>query len=196
MIFEETELKGAYLIKPEKHLDERGFFTRTFCKKEFEQHGLNSQVAQCNTSYNKVKGTFRGMHYQAAPHAENKMVSCGRGAIWDVIVDLRTDSPSYRKWIGVELSEENRTILYVPEGFDSNVLVEHAFNTYNISFGIGLGEMNGKAFRIGHLGALTDVMVLSGVATIEMAMKDLNYPIELGSGVAAAQEYFRNSASS
>ena len=129
MIFEETELKGAYLIKPEKHLDERGFFTRTFCKKEFEQHGLNSQVAQCNTSYNKVKGTFRGMHYQAAPHAENKMVSCGRGAIWDVIVDLRTDSPSYRKWIGVELSEENRTILYVPEGFAHGFLTLHDHTT-------------------------------------------------------------------
>lgn len=95
-----------------------------------------------------------------------------------------------------ELYSDTVSAIYVPEGFDSNALVEHAFSTYNISFGIGLGEMNGKAFRIGHLGALTDVMVLSGIATIEMAMKDLDYPIELGSGVAAAQEYLRKTANS
>ncbi len=90
-----------------------------------------------------------------------------------------------------DLYSDTVSAIYVPEGFDSNLLTEHAFDNYNISFGIGLGEMNGKAFRIGHLGALTDVMVLSGIATIEMAMKDLNYPIELGSGVAAAQDYLR-----
>ncbi len=93
-----------------------------------------------------------------------------------------------------ELYSDTVSAIYVPDGFDSNQLTEHAFNAYGVSFGIGLGEMNGKAFRIGHLGSLTDVMVLSGLATIEMAMADLNYPIQLGSGVAAAQEYFRKTA--
>jgi alanine-glyoxylate transaminase/serine-glyoxylate transaminase/serine-pyruvate transaminase len=94
-----------------------------------------------------------------------------------------------------DLYSDTVSAIYVPEGFDSNALTDHAFNAYGVSFGIGLGEMNGKAFRIGHLGNLTDVMVLSGLATVEMAMADLNYPIKLGSGVAAAQEYFRNSRS-
>lgn len=93
-----------------------------------------------------------------------------------------------------ELTSDTVSAIYVPEGFDSNALTEHAFNTYGVSFGIGLGQMNTKAFRIGHLGSLTDVMVLSGLATIEMAMADLNYPIELGSGVRAAQEYYRKTA--
>ncbi|WP_432698077.1 L-aspartate--glyoxylate aminotransferase BhcA [Marinobacterium sp. YM272] len=93
-----------------------------------------------------------------------------------------------------ELYSDTVSAIYVPEGFDSNELTEHAFNAYGVSFGIGLGEMNGRAFRIGHLGSLTDVMVLSGLATIEMAMADLNYPIELGSGVRAAQEYYRATA--
>lgn len=93
-----------------------------------------------------------------------------------------------------ELYSDTVSAIYVPDGFDSNRLTEHAFNTYGVSFGIGLGEMNGRAFRIGHLGSLTDVMVLSGLATIEMAMADLDYPIQLGSGVAAAQDYFRKTA--
>jgi alanine-glyoxylate transaminase/serine-glyoxylate transaminase/serine-pyruvate transaminase len=100
--------------------------------------------------------------------------------------DLCANSP--------DLYSDTVSAIYVPEGFDSNKLTDHAFNAYGVSFGIGLGEMNGRAFRIGHLGSLTDVMVLSGIATIEMAMADLNYPITLGSGVAAAQEYFRNTA--
>ena len=92
-----------------------------------------------------------------------------------------------------DLYSDSVSAIYVPEGFDGNALAQHAFDAYSVSFGIGLGQLDGKAFRIGHLGSLTDVMVLSGLATIEMAMKDLDYPIELGSGVAAAQEYFRNS---
>lgn len=94
-----------------------------------------------------------------------------------------------------ELYSDTVSAIYVPDGFDSNVLTDHAFNSYDVSFGVGLGEMNGRAFRIGHLGSLTDVMVLSGLATIEMAMADLNYPIRLGSGVSAAQEYYRSSRS-
>jgi alanine-glyoxylate transaminase/serine-glyoxylate transaminase/serine-pyruvate transaminase len=92
-----------------------------------------------------------------------------------------------------DLYSDTVSAIYVPDGFDSNALTDHAFNAYGVSFGIGLGQMNGKAFRIGHLGSLTDVMVLSGLATIEMAMADLDYPIRLGSGVTAAQEYFRAS---
>jgi alanine-glyoxylate transaminase/serine-glyoxylate transaminase/serine-pyruvate transaminase len=95
-----------------------------------------------------------------------------------------------------KLYSDTVSAIYVPEGFDSNQLTDHAFSQYGVSFGIGLGEMNTKAFRIGHLGSLTEVMVLSGLATIEMAMADLNYPIELGTGVAAAQEYYRNSINS
>jgi alanine-glyoxylate transaminase/serine-glyoxylate transaminase/serine-pyruvate transaminase len=94
-----------------------------------------------------------------------------------------------------ELYSDTVSAIYVPEGFNSDALTEHAYNAYGVSFGVGLGEMAGKAFRIGHLGSLTDVMALSGIATIEMAMKDLNYPIKLGQGVAAAQEYYRNTAS-
>ena len=92
-----------------------------------------------------------------------------------------------------DLYSDTVSAVYVPSGFDSNALTDQAFNSYGVSFGVGLGEMNGKAFRIGHLGSLTDVMVLSGLATLEMAMADLDYPIELGSGVAAAQQYFRKS---
>ena len=93
-----------------------------------------------------------------------------------------------------ELASDTVSAVYVPEGFDSNALTDHAYHAYKVSFGVGLGELNGKAFRIGHLGSLTDVMVLSGLATIEMAMADLNYPIKLGSGVAAAQDYYRHSS--
>ena len=97
--------------------------------------------------------------------------------------------------VSPDLYSDTVSAIYVPEGFDSDALTNHAFEKYHVSFGIGLGEMAGKAFRIGHLGSMTDVMALSGIAAIEMAMKDLDYPIELGSGVAAAQEYYRSSTS-
>ncbi|MBP1735805.1 MAG: dTDP-4-dehydrorhamnose 3,5-epimerase, partial [Deltaproteobacteria bacterium] len=103
--------------------DERGFFARSFCAKEFKEHGLNQNIAQCNISYNGKKGTLRGMHYQAAPHEEAKLVRCTMGAIYDVIIDLRPDSSTFKKWIGVELTKENRRMLYVPEGF------AHGFQT-------------------------------------------------------------------
>ncbi len=123
MIFKETKLKGAYIIEIEPLEDERGFFARTFCQKEFEEHGLSSHVAQCNVSYNKRKGTLRGMHYQASPYEEAKLVSCIRGAIYDVILDLRPRSGTYKQWISAELSAENRRMLYIPEGF------AHGFQT-------------------------------------------------------------------
>ncbi|HMQ29542.1 MAG TPA: dTDP-4-dehydrorhamnose 3,5-epimerase [Chloroflexaceae bacterium] len=123
MIFTETELKGAYIVDIERREDDRGFFARTWCQQEFEAHGLVARIVQANTSYNKRKGTLRGMHYQNAPFAETKLVRAVRGAIYDVIVDLRPDSPTYRRWIGVELTADNRRALFVPEGF------AHGFQT-------------------------------------------------------------------
>lgn len=117
MKFTETKLKGAFIIAPDLIQDERGFFARTFCRREFEEHGLNPDLVQCNISFNKQKGTLRGMHYQAAPHAEAKLVRCTAGAIYDVIVDLRRDSPTFRQWLAEELTAENHQSLYVPEGF-------------------------------------------------------------------------------
>ncbi len=123
MNLSETKLKGAYIIEIEPVMDERGFFARSFCANEFEKHGLNPRFVQCNVSYNKKKGTLRGMHYQAAPHEEVKMVSCTRGAIYDVIIDLQPNSPTYCQWFAVELTADNYKMLYVPEGF------AHGFQT-------------------------------------------------------------------
>jgi dTDP-4-dehydrorhamnose 3,5-epimerase len=117
MIFHETVLEGAFVIEPERREDERGFFARIWCRKEFEEHGLTPQLVQCSISYNKMKGTLRGMHYQAAPFEEEKIVRCTQGAIYDVIIDLRQESKTYAQYIGVTLSPENRIMLYVPKGF-------------------------------------------------------------------------------
>jgi dTDP-4-dehydrorhamnose 3,5-epimerase len=117
MIFTETALKGAYIIDLEPIEDDRGFFARTFCRKEFEDQGLIFEASQCNVAYNHRKGTLRGMHYQGAPHQEIKIIRCFRGAIYDVIVDLRSDSATFMKWIGVELSAKNRRMLYAPRDF-------------------------------------------------------------------------------
>ncbi|MBS7566803.1 dTDP-4-dehydrorhamnose 3,5-epimerase [Mucilaginibacter sp. Bleaf8] len=117
MIFTETKLKGAFIIDVNRIEDERGFFGRSYCQKEFEAHGLNSNLVQTNVSYNKIKGTLRGMHMQREPFAETKLVRCTTGAIFDVIVDLRPDSETYKEWIGVELNAESYRMLYVPEGF-------------------------------------------------------------------------------
>jgi len=117
MRFTETPLKGAWTIDLEPRGDERGFFARAFCQNEFDAHGLKRDLAQANLSYNPKRATLRGMHYQIPPHAEVKIVRCTRGAIYDVIIDLRADSATRFQWFGVELSADNRTALYVPEGF-------------------------------------------------------------------------------
>ena len=116
MKFVETELKGAFVIEPDRLEDERGFFARTFCTDEFAARGLQRRFVQCSVSFNVLRGTLRGMHYQAAPHEEAKLVRCTRGAIYDAIVDLRRVSPTFRRWVGVDLSADNRRALYVPEG--------------------------------------------------------------------------------
>lgn len=117
MKFIETKLKDAFIIDLDVRSDDRGGFARTFCAKEFEEHGLKPTVAQCNMSFNYKAGTLRGMHYQVAPACETKLVRCTKGAIYDVIIDMRPDSPTYMQHIGVELTEENRRALYVPEMF-------------------------------------------------------------------------------
>jgi dTDP-4-dehydrorhamnose 3,5-epimerase len=117
MVFTPTRLPGAYRIDITRHTDERGFFARGWCQQEFEDLGLVSRIVQVNISHNVKQGTLRGLHYQAAPFEETKLVRCTRGAIWDVMVDLRPASPTYRQWLGLELTAENRTMLYVPEGF-------------------------------------------------------------------------------
>jgi dTDP-4-dehydrorhamnose 3,5-epimerase len=117
MKFVETKLKGAFIITPDLIEDKRGFFARTFCRQEFGEHSLNPDLVQCNISFNETKGTLRGMHYQAAPHEEVKLIRCTSGAICDVIVDLRLDSPTFKGWFAAELSKANHQMLYVPEGF-------------------------------------------------------------------------------
>jgi dTDP-4-dehydrorhamnose 3,5-epimerase len=117
MIFSETILKGAYLIQPQKLEDERGFFARVWCRKEFEAQVLSTALVQCNVSFNALKGTLRGMHFQVSPHEEAKLVRCTMGAIYDVIIDLRKHSPTYLLHFGEVLSAENRNMLYIPEGF-------------------------------------------------------------------------------
>ena len=116
MIFLPTSLQGAFIIDIERREDDRGFFARTWCRREFEEMGLSAELSQCNTSYNRRRGTLRGMHWQSAPNAEAKLIRCTRGAIWDVIVDLRPDSPTYLDHVGVDLTADSRRALYVPEG--------------------------------------------------------------------------------
>lgn len=116
MILTPTEIAGVYMVELEPHPDERGFFARTWCRREFERHGLDARLAQCNISYNQRRATLRGMHYQALPHPESKLIRCTQGAIYDVALDLRPEQSSYRKWIGIELSAQNRRALYVPAG--------------------------------------------------------------------------------
>ena len=123
MTFRELEIAGAYLLEPERHEDARGFFARTFCQREFEERGLESAVVQCNVSFNHRRGTVRGMHYQASPAQEVKLVRCTQGAIWDVILDLRPDSADFKRHVAVELSAESRASLYIPAG------VAHGFQT-------------------------------------------------------------------
>lgn len=172
MRFVPTPLRGAYLIEPEPIPDERGFFARTWCRNEFANLGLNPNLVQCNISYNKARGTLRGMHYQKAPHQEAKLVRCTQGGIYDAIVDLREDSETYTQWFGAELTAENRNALYVPEGCahgfitlrdDTEVLYQMA-EFFHAECAAG-ARWNDPAFGIQWPGA---VMVISE--------RDRNYP--------------------
>jgi len=116
MIFHQTDLKGVMEVRLDPRTDERGFFARSWCQDEFKAHGLDSALVQCNVSFNKRKGTLRGMHYQIAPFEESKLVRCTSGAIYDVVLDLRRQSPTFKSWIAITLTAQNRNAVYVPEG--------------------------------------------------------------------------------
>jgi len=123
MLFSELKLAGAFAIEPSRIEDLRGFFACTWSRREFQERGVDANLVECNISFNRRKGTLRGLHYQAAPHAQAKLVRCTMGAIFDVIVDLRRDSPTFRQWASVQLTADNRALLFIPEGF------AHGFQT-------------------------------------------------------------------
>ncbi len=155
MIFKETKLKGAFVIEMEKLQDERGFFGRSWCKEEFEANGLNANIVQVNTSLSYKKGTLRGLHYQKNPYEETKLIRCTKGAIFDVIIDLRPNSPTFKNWFGIELNESNHKMLYVPEKFaqgfitleDNSEITYFATQFYESGYDCGL-RYNDPQFNI------------------------------------------------
>ena len=172
MIFTETALKGAYIIDIEKREDIRGFFARTFCAQEFVAHGLEITNAQCSIAFNHKKGTIRGMHYQIAPATEAKLVRCTQGAIYDAIVDMRPDSPTYLSYIGVELTADNHRALYVPE------MCAHGYQTLTDGAEV-IYQMN-KFYTPGYeRGLHYDDPILAiqwPLPVSEIAEKDLKWP--------------------
>jgi dTDP-4-dehydrorhamnose 3,5-epimerase len=172
MLFVETKLQGSFLIKPERHPDERGYSARTFCKKEFLEHGLNPDVVQCSISYSHNRGTFRGMHFQAPPYQEERLVSCVQGAILYYIVDLRPDSLTFKQYIKAELSGDNGFALYVPKSFahgfltlKDDTLVMYQMSEYHHSESVYGFRWDDPAF---------DISLPFEVTT--QAEKDRNYP--------------------
>lgn len=135
MLFTETGLENACIVELEKKEDHRGFFARSWDKNEFAKHNLNSNLVQCNISFSKKRGTLRGMHYQAKPFEESKLIRCTKGKIFDVIIDLRPTSKTFTKWFGIELTEENHKMLFVPEGFAHGYqsLVDNTEIVYQVS---------------------------------------------------------------
>jgi len=173
MIFTETILKGSYEISLTPHGDSRGWFARTYCKKEFEQIGHQQEWVQLNHSFSSQKGTVRGMHFQHAPFAEIKMLRCIAGSVYDVIVDLRKDSPTFLKWFGTELSAENKKMLYIPAGFahgfqtltDDVELIYHHTGFYTPSAEAGI-RYNDSAINIAW-----------PLAVSEISERDTNHPL-------------------
>ena len=155
MIFTETILKGSYIIELEKIIDERGFFARSFCKNEFLAHDLKTDIVQCNISFNSKKGTLRGMHMQLPPKAEAKLIRCTKGKIYDVIIDLRSESETYCKWLAIELTERENKAIYVPEGFahgfqtleENSEVFYHMFEFYDPGSSTGV-RWDDQAFGI------------------------------------------------
>ena len=173
MKFIETGLTGAYVIEIEPIIDDRGFFARSWCEEEFQHHGLNSHFIQCNISFNTRKGTLRGMHYQISPHEEAKLVRCTQGSIYDVIIDIRPDSPTFKSLYSVILNSMNYTMLYIPEGFahgfqtleDNTEVFYQMSNFYHSESARGL-RWNDPAFKINWL--LTEQLIIS--------KRDQSYP--------------------
>lgn len=154
MIFVETALKGAFLIELERREDERGFFARAYCRREFEQHGLVSTIAQANVAFNRRKGTLRGMHFQFPPSSESKLVRCTRGSILDIIVDLRPESPSYLSHVAAELTAGNHRALYVPPRFAHGyqVLEDETETSYQVGEFYAPSAEGGLSYRDPRLG--------------------------------------------
>lgn len=155
MIFDELEIEGVYKITLEKKEDDRGFFARCYCKREFEEHNLHTSFVQENLSFNKRKGTLRGMHYQRAPYGEVKVVSCLHGAIYDVVLDIREGSPTYGKWIAEILTGQNYTMLYIPEGMahgfqtlEDDTLVHYQMGTFYVPEAAEGIRFDDERFRI------------------------------------------------
>ena len=172
MIFTPTELAGAFVIDLERREDARGWFARSYCAREFEAHGLPTHMVQTNMSLTRQKGTLRGMHYQHEPHGEDKLVRCVRGAIWDAIVDLRPQSPTYCRWIGVELTQDNARALLVPKGFGHGfvTLTDDAAVTYQVSEFYTPASEGGARWDDPAFGIQWPVPVL------DMSDKDRNWP--------------------
>jgi dTDP-4-dehydrorhamnose 3,5-epimerase len=173
MIFIPTKLSGVYIIEPEAHKDARGFFARTFCAREFEDQGLAKEFVQCSISSNRTRGTLRGVHYQQDPACEIKLVRCTSGAIYDVVVDLRQDSPTYLKHLGVELTAQNRRALYIPEMFAHGLqtLADETEVFYQISQFYAPDKSTGLRFDDPKLGIQWPLPV-----TV-ISDKDLNWPL-------------------
>jgi dTDP-4-dehydrorhamnose 3,5-epimerase len=170
--FVPTSLAGAYVIEQERHADDRGFFARIWCAREFERHGLETELAQCSVSFNHQRGTLRGLHYQAPPFAEVKVVRCTRGALFDVAVDLRPDSSTFREWVGVELTESNGRALYVPRGLAHGflTLADATEVTYQISTAYNAEAARGVRWNDPHFG-----VAWPGPVTV-IAPRDRDYP--------------------
>ncbi|SEA44808.1 dTDP-4-dehydrorhamnose 3,5-epimerase [Desulfuromusa kysingii] len=172
MIFTETPLKGAFVIEINKIGDERGFFGRSWCKKEMQEAGLNSEIAQINTSLSRQKGTLRGLHFQIAPYQESKMIRCTKGAIFDMIVDIRPESSSFLQWYGVELTESNHKALYSPEGFAQGfiTLVDDTEITYFTNEFYAPGKDRGLRYNDSQVG------IKLPIDPVVIADKDMSWP--------------------
>jgi dTDP-4-dehydrorhamnose 3,5-epimerase len=187
MKFTETKLKGAFIIDLEPRSDERGFFSRSFCQKEFEAHGLKTTIAQANISFNYRRGTVRGLHFQFPPAAETKFVRCSRGAIVDVIVDLRPESPTYLEHVAVELTADNRRGLFVPERFAHGyqVLEDNTETTYQVGEFYTPSAESGLRYSDPRLG------IEWPLPATDMSEKDAKWPL-LAEVEAAIRERMRN----
>tara|TARA_B100000315_G_scaffold256509_1_gene302589 strand:+ start:795 stop:1343 length:549 start_codon:yes stop_codon:yes gene_type:complete len=172
MIFKLLPFEGAYLINIDKKDDSRGFFARLYCREEFKKQGLNINLVQMNTTLSRKKGTIRGLHFQRPPKAESKIVRCVHGAIWDVIVDLRSNSTTFGNWYGKELTEDNRTMLYVPEGF------AHGFQT--LSDNVEMLYLHSEFYSSEHEGGLhyndSDVGIKWPIQVTDLSKRDRLHP--------------------
>ena len=173
MTFTEAPLAGAYIVDVDRAADDRGFFARSFCAGEFAAHGLAADMSQCSVSFNARTGTLRGLHFQAAPHDEEKLVRCTAGAVFDVLVDIRPGSPTHRRWFGLELSAENHRALYVPKGFAHGfvTLADDSEVYYMISVPYAPGFARGLRWNDAQLGIRWPIL------PVIISARDALYPL-------------------